>query len=613
MKVLFNCLPPSNIDHPSPALSILQSFLNHNGYDARTIYWNILTFHVMSYYPQNDDVLRNLIPFLSIITKEYNDKNAEEKLCSYLQALQPRYGKSENFYKNSIEELSVTTEQKIYSELSRNENSADVYGISAKFYQWIPGVVLAKAIKRIHPQSRIVIGGFGSRDAATAMIKRFHDFDYAIWGEGEYPLLELCDQIKNDSLNLNEIPRLIYRENKSVKASEQTKSKYLDFNNYIFPDVSDYFTSAEENKIPKEIATIMLNTVNGCRWNRCAFCSYAENKLFRERTAENIFNEIRCRHEKYGVKNFYFADNDLVGRDAIRLEKLLDLLTEYRKSNDFEIYGEMIPSSKITPALFSKMNSAGFSKLYIGYEAVTDGLLKKMKKENNFPENILFVKNSLRSSIRPQLHIIQGIPGETEDDIKESIRNLHYLRFFFSDKETEVYHKYITLNLYKGTEYFRDMPAEEKKNFTENPVAEHLPGQFIRLKDRFDFFNFRRKELKNKNLWQEFAATEMYYRKNKFTYGIKRNKSSFTYKEFLNGKEIKSIIPDHPAFYDILFASNETIVTLDKLHAKLTEEYRSLTKQKIKEYLDELRQHGLLYHNEKYSAIVSVIDVNKDE
>lgn len=314
MKVIFNCLPPANIDHPSPSFSILQSFLNHNGFDSRTIYWNLMMFPVMSYYPNSDDILRNLIPFLAILAEEYNDTDAKKKICTYLHTLQPRYITMENFYRNSLEEMRHTTKKIIDSELGSSKNKAAIYGISAKFYQWVPGVILAKEIKRIHPESRIVIGGLGSSNAATAFMRRFHDFDYAVWGEGEYPLLGLCDHIKNNSPNPVEIPRLVFRKNKSVKTSEHLKSKYLDFKNYIFPDVSDYFESIVANKISKEIATIMLNTVNGCRWNKCAFCSYSENKVFRERTAENIFSEIRSCHEKYGVKNFYLADNDLVGK-----------------------------------------------------------------------------------------------------------------------------------------------------------------------------------------------------------------------------------------------------------------------------------------------------------
>lgn len=267
----------------------------------------------------------------------------------------------------------------------------------------------------------------------------------------------------------------------------------------------------------------------------------------------------------------------------------------------------MIPTSKITPAFFRKMFSAGFSKLYIGYEAVTDGLLKKMRKENNFSENILFVKNALKNKIMPQVHIIQGIPPETEADIIESISNLHFLRFYFSEGTIEFAHKFIPLNLYKGTEYFSMMSSYEKENFNRNPVSGYLPESFINAKERFDFFSFRRDVLKNNDLWHDFAAIERFYRKNKFSYIIKKNKSSLKYREFMNDAEIKTLTFDHPVYYDILNEADEKIVTFDQMFLKLSEKYPALTSDELKKYLSELKRYYILYYNNKSSAIVSLI------
>jgi radical SAM superfamily enzyme YgiQ (UPF0313 family) len=611
MKVIFNCLPPGNIDYPSPSLSILQSFLNQNGYTAKTIYWNILLFRTMSYYASNNDILRNLFPFLSVIAEEYNDKNVKNSLVTYLQTLQPHYKTSDNFYQNSLEEIRNTVHEIIDTELNDDKNEAVLYGISAKYYQWIPGIILSKEIKKRYPNSKIVIGGLGNRDSAIAMMRKFHDFDYAIWGEGEYPLLDLCNHIKDNSVKPGNIPRLVFRENNDVKTSENNKSRYLDFNNYIFPDNSNYFECLSANGISKEIVKLMIHSVSGCRWKKCSFCSYPENKVFRERTAENIFEEIRLCSEKFGINNFNLADSDIVGKDIDRFEGLLDLLIRYRKdiNPDFRISGEMIPTSMITPAIFSKIHSAGFTSLFIGYEAVTERLLRKMKKENTFSENILFVKLALKNRINPQVYIIQGIPTETEDDIIESINNLHFLRFFFNDDDKEFFHQYSPLNLYQGTEYFRKMTDKEKENFDQNPVADYVPQSLIEPEERFDFFSFRRNVLKNYRLWFDFVTIESFYRKNKFTYEIIENDSSFTYKEFLNKKEIKTVGFNNPVYYDILAEADQQIASLENMLLKLSVRYQDLTSGKLIEYLAELRFYYLLYYDDKFSGIISLINI----
>lgn len=41
----------------------------------------------------------------------------------------------------------------------------------------------------------IVAGGFGSPKEAVTFLKNFKSFDYALWGEGEYPSLMLTQYL----------------------------------------------------------------------------------------------------------------------------------------------------------------------------------------------------------------------------------------------------------------------------------------------------------------------------------------------------------------------------------------------------------------------------------
>ncbi|MDO9152219.1 MAG: radical SAM protein [Paludibacter sp.] len=611
MKVILNHLPPGRIDHPSSSFSILQSFLNQNGFTAKTIYWNILMFPVMSYYENNHDLFRNLFPFLTQLAEEFQDKSIEKRLLSYLQTLKPYYKTKDNFYDNSLSEIRSLTDIIFNNEIKKDENQAVLYGISAKFYQWIPGRMLAKIIKQTYPVSKIVIGGLNNKDSAVAMLKKNPNFDYAIWGEGEYPLLELCNYMDNKSVILENIPRLVYREKGEIKISKTAKSKYLDFKNYIFPDISDYIDTLSEYKIiPKDKVQLLIHTVCGCRWNKCSFCTYSLDKAFRERNAENIFEEIKMCSEKYGINNFYMVDNEIVGKEAGRFEKLLDLLIDFKENiqNDFRIYGEMIPSAEITPEIFSKMSRAGFKYLFIGYEAITDGLLKKMKKENTFSENILFVKSALKFKIRPQVNILQDIPSETEDDIYESINNLHFLRFFFHDKNAEFVHEFLTLNLYKGTEYYRKMSDAERSNYTVNPITDFIPRSFIPIDEQWDFFSFRRNQMLNSVSWYDFRTIENFYKKNEFSYHLKFENTQLIYIEYFNKKEIKKIIFNNTIEYEILLQTENQILSFKKLFQNLLIQYPDLTEDDLKENLVKLKRNYLIYFDTQFSSIISILN-----
>ena len=614
MRVILNYLPPGRIDQPSSSLSILQSFLRHNGIDAKTIYWNILMLSTTFYYENSHDVFRNIFPFLADIADEFNDLKVRKRLVSYLQTLKPFFKTTDNFYSNSLDEIRKNTHQLIHTELLKDGNEAVLYGISARFYQWIPGRILAKVIKQLYPTAKIVVGGLSNRNSAIAMLKKNPDFDYAIWGEGEYPLLDLCNHLENNSVRLEDIPRFVYRVDDEVIANKPMKSTYLDFTDYIFPDISDYFETLAANKISKESVQILIHSVCGCRWNKCSFCNYSNDKVFRERTAENIFGEIKSCSEKYGINNFYMADNEMVGKDIDRFEKLLDLLIEFNQdtSRDFRIFGEMIPSSVITPAIFSKMSRAGFKFLFIGYEAVTDSLLKKMKKENSFSENIYFVKQALKNNIKPQVNIIQEIPDETDDDILESINNLHFMRFFFHDGEISFAHEFMILNLYKSTEYFRKMPDDEKENYCINPFNDFIPQGFISKHEGWDFFSYRRNYLKNHSLWLDFMNIEQFYRRNKFRYIVTKDDSGLTFTEYFNNDKIRNIRLNNPVYYDILVETENKIESFDWLFHKLLLKYPDLTESELTEYLKEFRSNYIIYCNDDFSSIISVISLDRN-
>ena len=83
--------------------------------------------------------------------------------------------------------------------------------------------------------------------------------------------------------------------------------------------------------------------------------------------------------------------------------------------------------------LMEKMAIAGFKNIFIGYDALSDSLLSKMNKSNNFSDNIFFVKHSLKNGISPIVNVIKHVPGENEEDVQECINNLHYLRFFYNN------------------------------------------------------------------------------------------------------------------------------------------------------------------------------------
>ena len=123
---------------------------------------------------------------------------------------------------------------------------------------------------------------------------------------------------------------------------------------------------------------------------------------------------------------------------------------------------------------------AGFKEVFGGYEAVSDNLLQKMNKINNFADNILYIKFCSKYDIKIAVNVIMKIPDETIEDVKESRRNLHYLRFFFHGRMHDFTHFYSHFTLYKESRYDKLLSKTEKEKYKPIDYYNYLPSKYIK-------------------------------------------------------------------------------------------------------------------------------------
>jgi radical SAM superfamily enzyme YgiQ (UPF0313 family) len=610
-KILLNCLPPSDIYKPAASLSILKSFMVVNGYETEIKYWNFLFSDIFNYSVTEDTEVR-ILPFIYILNEKENNFLGNQRLTYLMREIQPSFIElDKNYYSTFLEETKLQFLTKIEEELLKiNFDEVLLFGISSKFHQWIPGIIISEIIKEKNPSVKIVVGGFGSKEAAVEAVNVCKYFDFAIWGEGEYPLLELSKQLDEGTNEFDNVPRLIYRKYDQIQKSLKISSMYLDFENYIFPDYSDFFKSFPENENKNQIS-LPINSMRACSWGKCKFCDFNHGYKYRERTPESIVNEIENNYESYGVCSFLFVDNEICGKNN-RLEKLLELLIDsrYKRDSSYKFWAEMIPSSSYDSKLIKKLAISGFNRIFLGSDAVSDTLLKKMNKSNNVSANIFFIKQALKNGITLMVNVIMGIHGETEDDVYESINNLHYLRFFFNFKDVEFFHQYGPLVITTMTKYYSEITKDEIKEYDNNTLTYLLPGRFSNKDDnRFHLFRWGKSVLNNSRTWDIFKNIEYHYIKKKYSYKVFEDRNIYYYKEYCNNEEINEIVFNEPEYWDTLVATNNIILTKENLLKELNKKYPSLKVERLETILQELKDSYLIYCNSELSNIVSVIDV----
>lgn len=616
-KIIMNYMPPAIPLGPSLAFSILKSFIVHNGYNCRVIYWNRLIYDlIVSRFIDfefakgiADMDISFLTPFLYDLSVKYNDSVVQERILSSRRAVSPKYETKRKSYSELLNSINEAISIFIDTQLEKIEaNSVLLFGFSAKFYQWIPGMLLSEKYKSKFPGIKIVIGGFLDKISAVNILRTCPGFDFAIWGEGEYPLLELSNHLKAGDMDWESVPRLAYRDRDNVKTTK-TQSKYLSLQDYIQPDFTDFIEMPESNSI-LSYCSFSIESSRSCHWNRCKFCYLNRGYKYRLRSCESVLQEIESLFEKYRITNFQFADCDIVGGDIGRLEKFLNMLigssvknfAKYSFNAEMNHYG-------LNSRIIEKLSVAGFNIVQIGYEALTDDLLKKIDKRTDFSDNLLFVKFALKYGISVAgANIIRGIVGETEADVRESTKNLVYLRFFLSSKRGKFSHNPTVLAFQEGSRFLKMLDKKERKECKCGYLRYLLPQSLLDNKRCLNLMGFTW-NLKNKIEWENFEKVNKFYEEADITYKILKNNGFYYYSEYMNEELINYIVFNEPEHWEVLKAANDEVTSFETIFKGLKKKFPDLTEKYLTEIIGKLKSHYLLYANRNLTRIVSIIDV----
>lgn len=611
-KIILNWLPPAEKSFPPPSMTVLRTSLVKSGYSVEIIYWNILLEDIINEYLLNEKVFDNELLLLSIFYAYIaNENDNEEYLLKqelFLRSIKPQYRIQDRlFYQKHIEKMSAKLKNRIDEILAKVDFSEVVlFGLSMNLYQWIPAIVIAPFIKAKYPSLPIIIGGIGTSKAAQAFLRNFSFFDIAMWGEGETALVDLVNTLvsEDEKRHFDNVSDIAYRNLGTITLSKKRKKEYVDLSSVDYPDYDDYFNIIADFIEDKSSITLPIEASRGCHWKQCKFCFLNEGYKYRKRTPESIISEIDFMIQKYNCYNFNFLDNDVIGKDQESFNHLLNLLMELKvKYPEFQILLAEIITQGIEASTIKKMSLSGFIHVQIGYESPSGTLLNKIHKKNTFASNLMFCKWASTYSIRINgLNVLKGLLEETDADIKESIDNIHYLRFIFLKGYFE--HNMSQLAIGESSRYYNELINQNLFSNYYEPITKLLVKDLIAPDDLFIISQYI--GTSENMLWGYFEKIESYYLSNNFEYKLYTlDDDSVLYKEYLNKSEIKVLEFNYDSLeWKILLEANKRIVSKE-LFLKLNFEIRE-----VEQAIDLLYEEGLVYRTSDYAEIVSIINTD---
>lgn len=329
------------------------------------------------------------------------------------------------------------------------EERPDIVGISATTPSFESAKMVSQNIKRISPETLIVLGGAHvSAIPEESLLEE--SFDLGVLGEGEVTFLEIVKAYLNDkdTRAFRKIKGIAFREKERViKTGPREFIENLDELPFpardLMPPLKNYHpTPASYRKLP--LGVVM--TSRGCPMH-CTFCDRAVfGNCHRSRSPQNVMDEIEELIKRYGAQEIRFFDDTFTLKEDF-VFGLCDEMERRRLRFPWTCLTTVLTA---TCDMLKRMREVGCWQVLFGLESGDDGMLKLLKKGNTVEANRRAVRWAQEADLEVRADFIIGTPGETMKSLNNTLNfalemNLDYAHFnkFVPFPGTEIYHKLI--------------------------------------------------------------------------------------------------------------------------------------------------------------------------
>jgi len=408
---------------PSIQLGTLSRVLHNHGIPSKSYHFNLLFAHRIGV--QLYEVLcekRGMIGewlFSSILFRE-NPKHAQypEVFKPVFESTAREAGCSTGY----LQEIAHNVAPHFLTEIltSYEWDQYKIVGFTSTFDQNVASLTMAKLIKDLYPDIRIVFGG-ANFDGEMGL-EHFHAFpwiDYVIVGEGEEVFPILAKKILQDDEKTFP-PGVAYRENGHIHFQPNT-TLFSNFTEVGPPDYDDYFDMVRElegqgstglNRI------LLYEGSRGCWWgekHHCTFCGLnAQSMQFRAKSPEQVTREMDILSSRYDTTRFRLVDN------IIDLKYIDHLFGRFASGHyDLDVFIET--KANLTKQQIQTLAQGGVKCMQPGLESLSAAQLKEMDKGVSPLQNIQCLKWSRYYNLDVNWNILLGFPQETNADYQRQI------------------------------------------------------------------------------------------------------------------------------------------------------------------------------------------------
>lgn len=329
----------------------------------------------------------------------------------------------ERGYQVKIIDCRFYKKEQILTFIREEIRQTDCIGISAMTAQVRHGIQICDFVRSLNENIPIVWGGM---HATLFPVQTCQDeaIDYVIRGEGEYAFIDLLSYLKEGKPHLKDIKGLVYKGTNEVQMNPPTEPldvvklprpayHLLDIENYIKRKLID----------GRIVRGLDILTSRGCPY-RCAFCvnPFLTHRRWRAVPVERVLEDIEHLTKEYQLNNLWFMDDYFFGRKN-RVKQIVEgiIARKYNITWAANIRADNFSSGVVADEFLDLLFKSGCYAFRIGAESGSNDILGLLKKDIKVTDIINAVEQCSKHGIIAMCFWMMGIPGETIDDIKQTL------------------------------------------------------------------------------------------------------------------------------------------------------------------------------------------------
>lgn len=245
--------------------------------------------------------------------------------------------------------------------------------------------------------------------------------DFVVVGDGEIAMLELMNAI-NDGTPLREIAGLVFYDGNEIVRNEEREMVDL----ALFPIIDFTFIDPKKYLVRSFNCekTLHIYSSKGCT-GQCTYCysPYFSKRLWRPRPIDYVVSEIKYLADHFDIDGITFAD-DIISPN----EKYLSEFCKGMREGDFEVFWSCsLRADTCKKETLQMLYDSGCRSIFFGIESGSKKRQKTIKKNLDLDKTELTVNNCKEIGILTTTSFIVGYPGETEEELKDTIKYINKL------------------------------------------------------------------------------------------------------------------------------------------------------------------------------------------